>query len=280
MIARPQIFMPDSNEGELVTLSFREERIAKAIGRVVRALRCVRACLCCGCGTDSMRSDTQAARTITTGARVQGLIVARDFQYTVLDPVLVIAPRVFHGDCASNGCAGCSWCRDVEKVTELVTHQVKQTQHIPFRQSFPVLRMFLESMYVAAVRPRCESCGPQRRAACDRRYEDVEEYSDPGFKCLLVCGKVTVSYRPPDRVMLSWMASPSSDMVADSIAAVVLQASLGIAGMKGTQQPCQLVLLVCVCACMAHGLGVHASLGFTCMALLRSCYHTVHEAHT
>ena len=86
MIARPQIFMPDSNEGELVTLSFREERIAKAIGRVVRALRCVRG-VWCGWGVDSMRSDAQAARTITTGARVQGLIVARDFQYTVLDPV-------------------------------------------------------------------------------------------------------------------------------------------------------------------------------------------------
>ena len=66
-----------------------------------------------------------------------------------------------------------------------------------------------------------------------RRYEDVVEHSAPGFSGLIVCQAVTVSHRKPDRVVLSWLASPSSDMVADSIAAVVLQADFGIAGMKG-----------------------------------------------
>ena len=64
-----------------------------------------------------------------------------------------------------------------------------------------MLRMFLEAM-----------------------YEDVATHPDPKFQVLVVCQAVTVSYRPPDRVLLSWMASPSSDMVADSVAAVVLQA--------------------------------------------------------
>jgi len=91
-----------------------------------------------------------------------------------------------------------------------VTHQVKQTQHIPFRQSFDILQLFLQAM-----------------------YEDIVTHPDPKFQVLVVCKAVTVSYRPPDRVLLSWMSSPSSDMVADSVAAVLLQANLGVSGMKG-----------------------------------------------
>ena len=118
-----------------------------------------------------------------------------------------------------------------------------------------MLRMFLEAM-----------------------YEDVATHPDPKFQVLVVCQAVTVSYRPPDRVLLSWMASPSSDMVADSVAAVVLQASLGVAGMRGAvPRAVGVRSLSMTPSCCRASCGVRAvrasGLGFLVPAVTKPCGH-------
>ena len=96
---------------------------------------CMRArvCVCAACVL--MRGcERQAKRHVREGANVAGVIVARDFQYTIVDPMCVQLHGELHRLPRARGLLSSSWCRDVETCTELVTHQVKQVQHIPFRQ--------------------------------------------------------------------------------------------------------------------------------------------------
>lgn len=115
----------------------------------------------------------QAKGKLGTGTRIGGLVVAKDFAYTIMDPRYELL-RWQKGWCLTlfcccPGCARCALCSDVETFTQLTTHQVKQTMHIPFfqvcalltvshrarclltrvllPQSFTVLDQFLRAMY-------------------------------------------------------------------------------------------------------------------------------------
>lgn len=99
--------------------------------------------------------------------------------------------------------------RDVPTYTRLTMHLVKQTQHIPCRQPFAVVQHYLLAM-----------------------FDRVERVTDGGDESVVVGGAVTVSMRPPDRVLLSWSMSPGNDMLADAVAAVLLQARSGLSSVK------------------------------------------------
>ena len=54
----------------------------------------------------------------------------------------------------------------------------------------------------------------------------------PAAYDLWVAGAVRINHRPPDRVVLSWMASPGADVVADSLVAVIAHADVSAACMR------------------------------------------------
>lgn len=51
-------------------------------------------------------------------------------------------------------------------------------------------------------------------------------------------GSVTVLHAPPDRVILSWMASPTADMVADALVALIAQTEVSQAALRASSRPC------------------------------------------
>ena len=51
-------------------------------------------------------------------------------------------------------------------------------------------------------------------------------------------GGVRITHAPPDRVILSWSASPQADMVADSCVAVIAQVGLSTITLAATSRPC------------------------------------------
>lgn len=51
-------------------------------------------------------------------------------------------------------------------------------------------------------------------------------------------GGVTVLHAPPDRVVLSWVASPTADMVADALVALIAQAEVSQAALRASSTPC------------------------------------------
>lgn len=187
--------------------------------------------------------------------------MAKDFAYTIMDPRYELL-RWQKGWCLTlfcccPGCARCALCSDVETFTQLTTHQVKQTMHIPFfqvcalltvshrarcsltlvllPQSFTVLDQFLRAMYEDVRKVcACVLCVWCWGCSC---AEHLLQVATGGTKTqsVLVADKVCVSHCPPDRVKLSWLAAPVSDMVADSVAMVVLQAAASTAGVKGTK---------------------------------------------
>jgi hypothetical protein len=70
-----------------------------------------------------------------------------------------------------------------------------------------------------------------------RETEGVAD-GKPGRRYLVIADLVTVTYAPPDRVLLTWRASPQADMIADSLVAVIGQAEVSQGAIKATSRPC------------------------------------------
>ncbi|KAJ0397561.1 hypothetical protein P43SY_003436 [Pythium insidiosum] len=102
---------------------------------------------------------------------------------------------------------------DLSTYTKLISGTITQRQHVPFpTQSFDVLVSFLRQMYEDVVYHEKES----RVAVCDR---------------------VVVTSSPPDRLILEWSATPTADMVADSVIALAMHAQASPAGFKLSGHP-------------------------------------------
>jgi hypothetical protein len=144
-------------------------------------------------------SAWQAERRLFAGQKFSGVVVHRNFEYLLLSPA------------------------DVPRFTQLSTHTLAQKQHVPFRAPFELLKSFVAAMYEDTVESMTE---PER----DSRAAPQRQLRVSG-------GLVTITHAPPDRIILSWTASPAADMVADSLVAVVAQADVSLATIKATTRP-------------------------------------------
>ncbi|KAL2644670.1 hypothetical protein R1flu_012257 [Riccia fluitans] len=89
---------------------------------------------------------------------------------------------------------------DLASYTQLSTGSVMQRQSVPYKGAFTVLRHRLQQM-----------------------YEGVETVAKADLATLRVHEKVTVIQEGVDYIVLTWVSDPVSDMVADSIVAMVLR---------------------------------------------------------
>lgn len=151
-----------------------------------------------------------ADRALKPGARVSGILVHHNFE------TLLLAPA------------------ELSRFTQLATHTLSQKLHVPYRSTFAMLKAFVVSMYSDSVEG--VTTVPLNPSLFEQKPKQT----------LTVSNLVTVTHCPPDRVILTWSASPVADMVADSLVAVIAQAEVSQASIKATSKPC----------IHAHGSGV------------------------
>lgn len=89
---------------------------------------------------------------------------------------------------------------DLHSFTQLSTGSVMQRQSVPYKGTFTVLRLRLQQM-----------------------YEQVEAVAKADSPTLKVHGNLTVTHEGADYVILQWVSDPISDMVADSVVAMILK---------------------------------------------------------
>ena len=147
-----------------------------------------------------------AENTLKPGTRISGILVNHDFE------TLLLAPS------------------EVSRFTQLATHTIAQKLHIPYRSSFALLKAFVTSMYNDTIE--------QIDVLDDNNKTAITSSTTKPKHQLIVSNLVTITYAPPDRVILSWTASPISDMIADSLVAVIAQAEVSITSVKATSKGC------------------------------------------
>lgn len=118
--------------------------------------------------------------------RAQGLLVKQDFRQ------ILIAPS------------------DIARHTSLKVHEVHQTLHVAYRNTFPWLRQYVEAMHDGV---------------------EVGETAT-GQAFMTVAGVVRVEHSPPTRVILKWRSSPGADLVADSLVAVIGHADVSLRSLR------------------------------------------------
>lgn len=85
-----------------------------------------------------------------------------------------------------------------EVLIAILKHHVMQRQSVAYKGTFTVLRHRLQQMY--------------------EQVEAVAKAESPSVK---VHGNLTVSHEGADYVVLQWVSDPISDMVADSVVAMI-----------------------------------------------------------
>lgn len=133
------------------------------------------------------------------GEIISGLLVEHDFHTHVMAP------------------------EDLNDYTQLVPSVIGQTQHLPFHQPFEVFLQFVRQLFENV----------EKVEHVESENQDVMNAKDK----VIVCQKVIVAHRPPDRLVLEWTASPVSDMLADSVVAVAMQAQASAASFKVSNHP-------------------------------------------
>jgi cleavage and polyadenylation specificity factor subunit 3 len=155
---------------------------------------------------------TLATRLFTQGSTLDGVLISKHFD------LMLVAPS------------------DVTNYTPVSTHAIQQKMHVPYRSSFELLKKFVGGMYeVEEVDLGAQS---QDAASVSNAPATGNAGGANGKSRVLRMkdGSVTLTYNPPDRVVLTWNTSPTSDMIADSLIAIIAQASSSPAAVKVTSK--------------------------------------------
>lgn len=150
---------------ETLTLTFRTERVVKAIGSL-------------------------AEQRATHGAPVQGLLVSKDFSYTLLDP------------------------KDLRDFTGLSTSSIVQKQSIPMGVDWSVVRWHLEGMYGEVD----DSEDAEGRQVLTVSWKQPNTLLIPPQ----IMNAINVVRMSDVEVQMQWVSNTSNDMIADSALVVLL----------------------------------------------------------
>jgi hypothetical protein len=146
----------------------------------------------------------QAARRLAAGMKISGVLVQRNYKH------MLIAPS------------------DLSKYTEVATHSIQQKQHVPYRGTLDRVRECVQAMY-ADVRPALFSHENNELSAIEA---EERSHDTPCRYGLVIADTISLIHAPPDRVILSWSATPTTDMMADSLVALVSQAEASPASLR------------------------------------------------
>ena len=118
---------------------------------------------------------------------------------------------------------------DLMEFTQLVPSTIRQLQHIPFHQPWSILVQFMEQMFDDVV-------------VMDRVVVTENENENENDRTLtpkmIICAQVSVLYiQAQHHLVMEWEASPVSDMIADSVIAIMMQAQASPASFRATQHP-------------------------------------------
>lgn len=157
-----------------------------------------------------------AEKTLRPGVRLQGILVHHEFETLLLQP------------------------SELARFTPLATHSLRQRLHVPYRSSFAMLKAFVTAMYADTQEQDVDAEGQSASFTANIKLDkSALALSKLKKRALAVAGGMVVAtHYPPDRVVLSWAASPIGDMVADSLVAVLAQAEVSQASIKASSRPC------------------------------------------
>jgi len=157
-----------------------------------------------------------AEKALRPGVRLQGILVHHEFETLLLQP------------------------SELARFTPLATHSLRQRLHVPYRSSFAMLKAFVTAMYADTQEQDVDAEGQSASFTANIKLDkSALALSKLKKRALAVAGGMVVAtHYPPDRVVLSWAASPIGDMVADSLVAVLAQAEVSQASIKASSRPC------------------------------------------
>jgi cleavage and polyadenylation specificity factor subunit 3 len=157
-----------------------------------------------------------AEKALRPGVRLQGILVHHEFETLLLQP------------------------SELARFTPLATHSLRQRLHVPYRSSFAMLKAFVTAMYADTQEQDVDAEGQASSFTANIKLDkSALALSKLKKRALAVAGGIVVAtHYPPDRVILSWAASPIGDMVADSLVAVLAQAEVSQASIKASSRPC------------------------------------------
>jgi len=155
-------------------------------------------------------ADVASNRTII---KIKGILVNQNFSHKILST------------------------NDMKTYTDLTVNKIQQKLHVPFWNNFELVEYFLGQVFDHVERIDNNS---QRITKSSKTTEEDE--------AVLVEHVIKVVRKKPDRILLSWNASPTNDMIADACVAVVRSAETGSASVQLTSK---------ICSC-GHGGGTNA----------------------
>jgi cleavage and polyadenylation specificity factor subunit 3 len=157
-----------------------------------------------------------AEKALRPGVRIQGILVHHEFETLLLQP------------------------SELARFTPLATHSLRQRLHVPYRSSFAMLKAFIIAMYADTKEQDVDAEGQSASFTANVKLDkSALALSKLKKRALSVAnGLVLATHYPPDRVVLSWSASPIGDMVADSLVAVLAQAEVSQASVKASSKSC------------------------------------------
>lgn len=104
----------------------------------------------------------------------------------------------------------------MQGLTTVTTLQVKQQLHLPFHADFARLVSCVGKLFDVDAIEELETSDAKRKK-----------------NKMVVHDTVTLTHTvPPGRVLMEWEASPASDMIADAITSLLMQAEGSIAGIR------------------------------------------------
>jgi cleavage and polyadenylation specificity factor subunit 3 len=116
---------------------------------------------------------------------------------------------------------------DISTYTRLSLNSIKQRLHVPYGNQYDLLKLFIGDIF------DLEFVDPPK--GTEKWNPDAAPTKNPAIR---ISKAVTLTHRPPDRVLIEWNASPVNDMVADAVATIVMQAGTSPACVQVTSKPC------------------------------------------
>ena len=185
---------------QTVTLNFKTEKLARAVGRLARG----------GAGYELLAKEGDDAAddpTVREGDAVAGVLVQRGFQHQLID------------------------ASELPTYTRLGSASVAQVQHLHLSRPFRVLAERVSAMYRGTRVMEHGSVfvvgggGDDDESAAAAAKQEPTADGDDGKagSGALEQGTVEVRHVAKGKATMSWISDPVSDMLADSVAAVNLR---------------------------------------------------------
>jgi hypothetical protein len=188
-----------------VFFEFLQTKVAKVIGQMAEECESAEmAAVMRGGGG----GDVATNRTII---KIKGILVNQNFSHKILST------------------------NDIKTYTDLTVNKIQQKLHVPFWNNFELVEYFLGQVFDHVERIDGSSSSSSSSSSSTSKMQSDKDDEE---ESVLVEHVIRVVRKKPDRILLSWNASPKNDMIADACVAVVRSAETGSASVRLTSKIC------------------------------------------